>query len=293
MYAISKLRNAFLLILLPNILRLKLLCDNDVKCVIAGAITMKKNLLLLTISLLINFQISYPLTQETRAKGFVYLHEIDPTILVSLRYATDENFVGKPVDGYKSSKVIMTKQAAEALKKVQASVKKDGYSLVVYDAYRPQEAVDHFMRWSAAIDDQIKESQYYPRVNKKDVFDLGYVAKRSGHSRGSTVDLTLIKLGDSLHKIEEHDRVLLDGFTIKYLDDGTLDMGSSFDLFDVASHYENKVIGEPYTTRRTYLKNIMEKHGFKNYSEEWWHFTLKNEPYLASLDESYHNFPVE
>ena len=247
----------------------------------------------LLVFFLILFAPCFSLSDEARSKGFVYLHEVDPTILVSLRYNSNENFVGKPVTGYKRSVVMLTKQAAEALKKVQTALKKDGYSLVVYDAYRPQQAVDHFMCWSVHVEDQLKKLQYYPRVNKADVFKLGYVAERSGHSRGSTIDLTIIKLGKKLHEVKESDRTLLDGYTIKFLDDGTVDMGSSFDLFDVASHFENNVIAENYKTLRTYLKQVMEKHGFKNYPEEWWHFTLKNEPFPANSAASYFNFPVE
>lgn len=249
-----------------------------------------KTLLLL---LLINVGSCFALSEYARAKGFVYLHEVDPTILVSLRYNSNENFVGNYVDGYKKSVVIMTQQAAEALKKVQEDVRKDGYSLVVYDAYRPQQAVNHFMRWSEDVADQSKKSQYYPRVNKADVFELGYVAKRSGHSRGSTVDLTLIRAGQELHDITEKDRTLLDGYPIKMLDDGTVDMGSSFDLFDTASHFENNLVEEQFKLLRIYLKNVMEKHGFKNYAEEWWHFTLRDEPFTRDRDESYFNFPIE
>lgn len=248
--------------------------------------------ILLSISL-ISFGLCSALFDEARTKGFVYLSEVDPTIQVSLRYFGNENFLGKPVDGYQKSVVIMTKPAAEALKKVQADVQKDGYSLVVYDAYRPQRAVNHFMRWSREVQDQAKKGFYYPRVNKADVFELGYVAERSGHSRGSTVDLTLIRNKSKLHKVEPRDRVLRDGYKIQFLDDGTVDMGSSFDLFDRASHYENDLIGEKYQKLRMYLKNMMEKHGFKNYSEEWWHFTLKNEPFPANQDASYFDFVVE
>lgn len=250
-------------------------------------------LFLLIVTFFINFGSCLALSDEVRSKGFVYLHEIDPTILVSLRYNSNENFVGKPVNGYKKSVVILTKQAAQALKKVQEEFKKDGYSLVVYDAYRPQQAVNNFMRWSEDIEDQIKKSQYYPRVNKADVFELGYVSKRSGHSRGSTIDLTIIEVDQKLHAIKEKKRKLLDGYTIKFLDDGTVDMGSSFDLFDIASHYENNLIEEKFKKLRTYLKKVMEKHGFKNYSEEWWHFTLKNEPFPAAPDDSYFNFAIE
>ena len=239
------------------------------------------------------FHTCFPLSEETPSKGFVYLHEIDPTILVSLRYQSNENFVGKPVDGYKKPVVIMTKQAAKALKQAQAAVKKDGYCLVVYDAYRPQKAVDHFVRWSKEIEDQVKKTAYYPRVDKARVFELDYVAERSGHSRGSTIDLTIIKDGNRLHEVTERERTLLDGFTTTYLDDGTVDMGSSFDLFDKASHHENNLVAERYKKLRMYLKNIMETYGFKKYPNEWWHFTLKNEPYPANLDSSYFDFDVE
>lgn len=256
--------------------------------------TMKKSLLLLMIlGCFIKFPSCHALSQEARSKGFVYLGEVDPTIIVSLRYCSDENFVGSKVNGYKKPVVILTNQAAQALKNVQSEVKKDGYSLVIYDAYRPQEAVNHFMEWSEDINDQSKKEAYYPRVDKDKVFNLGYVARKSGHSRGSTVDLTIIKDGQEVCDIKTKDRKLLDGYTIKFLDDGTIDMGSSFDLFDTASHFENNLIKEKFKKLRTYLKTVMEKHGFKNYSNEWWHFTLKDEPFPASEDSSYFNFPIE
>ena len=233
------------------------------------------------------------LPEEARALGFVYLHEIDPTIQVSVRYATNENFVGQPVDGYQEPVIILTCQTAQALKEVQAEVAKDGYSLLVYDAYRPQSAPDHFMRWSKDQYDQLKKAAYYPRVNKADIFELGYVAKRSGHSRGSTVDLTLIKQGAQIHDVIVSERVLLNDYQVPFLDDGSIDMGSSFDLCDEASHDGSEVIPEEYQKLRRYLKEVMERHGFKNYAKEWWHFTLRNEPFPADQDSSYFNFPVE
>lgn len=247
--------------------------------------------LLIVLSFLLPLQLE-AITKLARSKGFVYLHEVEPTIQLSLRYNSNENFLGRPVKGYRKNYCILTRQTAQALKKVQEDVKKDGYCLVVYDAYRPQKGVTNFMDWSKDINDQVKKDQYYPRVDKARVFELGYVAEKSGHSRGSTIDLTLIKLGEKVHDIKVSDRKLMDGFTIKFLDDGTVDMGSSFDLFDVASHYENNVIDPVYKELRTYLKNIMEKNGFKNYAEEWWHFTLKNEPYASDKDSSYFNFAV-
>lgn len=220
--------------------------------------------------------------------GFVYLHDVDPTIKVSLRYHSNENFLGKTVNGYKKNCCITTKQTAQALKKVQEAVKKDGYCLVVYDAYRPQRAVDNFISWAEDVKDQVKKDQYYPRVNKAKVCELGYVAEKSGHSRGSTVDLTIIKLDKSLHEINVTERVLLDGFKIKFLDDGTVDMGSSFDLFDIASHHENNVVAKEFKVLRTYLKDVMEANGFKACHTEWWHFTLKDEPFK----DTYFDFAI-
>lgn len=233
------------------------------------------------------------LSEEDRSKGFVYLHEIDPTILVSLRYGSNENFVGKSVDGYKKSVVIMTRSAALALKKVQEEVKRHGYVLVVYDVYRPQKAVEHFIRWAQDVPDQKKKAQYYPRIDKARVFELGYVAKHSTHNKGNRVDLTLIKLDKLLHPVEEKERKLLDGFPIIFLDDGTIDMGSSFDLFDIASHYENNVISESFKCRRRYLRTVMEKYGFTGYAKEWWHFTFMNELNSYQQENGVFNFDVE
>lgn len=247
------------------------------------------------IQLILIFNISFclALSRQVKSKDFVYLNEVDPTILTCVRYCSNDNFVGKVIDGYKNPSIILTKQAAEALRKVQEEVKKDGYCLVVYDGYRPQKASNNFVKWAKDIADQNKKEHYYPRIDKKKLFELKYIGERSSHSRGSTVDLTLIKDKNSLHKIKEKKRKLLDGFTITFLDDGTIDMGSSFDLFDVASHYENNVIEDKFKKIRNYLKNIMEKNGFKSYTQEWWHFTLNNEPYPASVESNYFNFEVK
>jgi zinc D-Ala-D-Ala dipeptidase len=220
--------------------------------------------------------------------NFVDLAEVDPTIVASVRYATDENFVGCHINGYGQPRIWMTLAAAQALKKVQAEVRKDGYCLVVYDAYRPQRAVDHFLKWSHNPQDQKKKEWYYPRVNKEDSFDLGYIAKKSGHSRGSTVDLTLISLGKSVQPIQPQLRRMNDGTKLFFLDDGTVDMGSSFDLFDQVSRYESGLISPGHQENRRYLKQKMEEGGFKNYELEWWHFTLKNEPY----PDTYFDFSI-
>ncbi|MGI4775708.1 MAG: M15 family metallopeptidase [Janthinobacterium lividum] len=221
--------------------------------------------------------------------GFIYLRDIDPTIIENLRYYSGENFIGRRVDGYKSNKVILTKEAAKSLSKVQKELLSNGYSLIVYDAYRPQKAVDQFVKWSEDSADQINKNKYYPDVAKNDVFKLGYVAEKSGHTRGSTVDVTMIRSDSALKEITIHNRKLLDGNLAPYLEDGTVDMGTSFDLFGVASHHDSKLIEKKYLDLRNYLRTVMKENGFKEYQEEWWHYTLENEPFL----EIYFDFDIE
>lgn len=231
-----------------------------------------------TYSFVIGLLVSIFSIQSAIPKGFVYLHDVDPTIIQSIRYATAENFLGCPVVGYNSdSKVVMTKKAALALAVVQKEVAKDGYELVVYDAYRPQKAVDHFVYWGKDISDQKKKKEYYPYLEKKDVFALKYVAAKSGHSRGSTVDLTLIKKGNKVKPVEISERILSDGRKVLYLDDGTVDMGTSFDFLDKASHGTSNLVSPEIQKMRNCLKRKMS--AFKVSEREWWHFTLISEPF--------------
>jgi D-alanyl-D-alanine dipeptidase len=212
-------------------------------------------------------------------QDFIYLKNIEPTIIESIRYSTKDNFVGQVINGYYQSQgVIVTRAAAEALKNVQETLKNFGYGLVVYDGYRPQIAVNHFIEWSHSQDQSQKEL-YYPTVDKSDLFSLGYIAEKSGHSRGSTVDVSIIKLCDTIHDIEVSEKILTDGSTIPFLDDGTVDMGSSFDLFHNVSHHDSHLIDQECIDRRNFLKKVMEDNGFLPYNEEWWHYTLANEPY--------------
>ncbi|MCC8372318.1 MAG: M15 family metallopeptidase [Rickettsia endosymbiont of Pseudomimeciton antennatum] len=179
----------------------------------------------------------------------------------------------------KANRVILTKPAAEALSAVQKELLANGYSLVIYDAYRPQRAVNYFIKWSQDLNDQTTKADYYPYANKEDLFKLGDIAKKSGHTRGSTVDLTIIKSSNVLHDITITKRKLTDGRSISFLDDGTVDMGSSFDLFDKASYHDSKLISPEHLEKRNYLRAIMKKHGFNEYNKEWWHYTLNNEPF--------------
>jgi D-alanyl-D-alanine dipeptidase len=235
--------------------------------------------------------------------GFVYLASVDPSIQQQLRYCSTENFIGTVIDGYLAPKAIMTLEAATALSKVQQELLTEGFSLVVYDSYRPQKAVDHFGRWSRDAADQAKRAEYYPSIDKKDVFDLGYVAARSGHSRGSTVDLTIIRLDAALTRPALERRRLADGTTIGVLADGTVDMGSGFDLFSDISHHccatpaDNTTdtttdrpppITAEQAANRQFLLRKMDAQGFQMLPSEWWHYSLRGEPFT----DTYFDFDV-
>ena len=194
--------------------------------------------------------------------GFVYLNDIDDSIVVNLKYYSSENFTGQFVEGYHSNNAILTKESALALSNAQDDFNKLGYSLILYDAYRPQRAVDFFVQWSKNLNDTINKRIYYPNIKKSELFELGYIAYKSGHSRGSTVDVSLVEI--STNKV--------------------LDMGTIFDYFGVESHTFFDDISEKQKSNRLILYEIMSNNGFKNYSKEWWHFTLKNEPYQKYFD---------
>jgi len=207
------------------------------------------------------------LNEPPSKKDFVYLKEIMPNLRSDLRYYGSNNFIGVPVDGYNQPKCLLTKEAAYALKKVQDELERLGFGLLIYDAYRPQRAVDHFIRWAEDENDTKMKIEFYPNIDKGDLFSLGYISAKSGHSRGSTVDLTIVSL-----KTKQ-----------------ILNMGSPYDLFDEISGVETSEISKNQRSLRSLLKRRMEKHGFKSYEKEWWHFTLENEPY----PDTYFDFPVE
>ena len=200
-------------------------------------------------------------------EGFVYVKDLIPDLQVELRYHTHNNFVGKPVDGYKTNRFILTQQAAMALKLVQTELASKNLCLKVYDGYRPQQAVNHFMRWARALNDTVNKQIFYPKINKSILFKSGYIATRSGHSRGSTVDLTI-----------------MDGST-----GDVLDMGSPFDFFGEVSWINSPSITEQQKENRQILQSVMLKHGFRGYSKEWWHFTLRGEPF----PRTFFDFPIE
>ncbi len=198
--------------------------------------------------------------------GFVYVHEALPGVTYEIRYFTDNNFIGRPIEGYLAATALLTREAATALRNVQLELEAKGYGIKIFDCYRPQRAVDHFMRWGKDVRDTLRKSEYYPDVDKKDLFALGYLYERSGHTRGSTVDLTVVNRATG----EE------------------LDMGSTYDFFGDISHHGTPLITPEQEANRNILRDAMVKHGFKILPEEWWHFTLENEPY----PDTYFNFTV-
>ena len=225
----------------------------------------------LRIVLLLLFIVSYgKANAASLPSGFVYLTDVVPTIVVDIRYATSENFIGTPIDGYINPVAITTRDTALAINQVQADLQRFGLSLKVYDAYRPQRAVDHFVRWAKDLSDIRKQSEYYPQVAKQNLFKDDYLATKSGHSRGSTVDVTLVNF-DVKGSSQE------------------LDMGTPFDFFDPHSWSESSGLTVIQRANRMLLQLVMEKYGFKPYAKEWWHFTLKQEPY----PDTYFNFNVE
>ena len=236
-----------------------------------------KLLLLSLISIVFSVHAGFPIT--TMPNDFVKLSNVAPNIIQSQRYASSENFLGRPVPGYRQTGIYCTRQAAIALKKVSAALNKQGYALVVYDAYRPQRAVNAFVAWSKATGDQVGKSKYYPSISKNKLFDQGYLLEQSGHSRGSTIDLTIIPLNQALKSVVVSARHLKNGETIPFLDDNTVDMGSSFDLFHPVSHHGSLLITDEQTRMRTLLRETMKTYGFEEIEEEWWHYTLVHEPY--------------
>lgn len=204
---------------------------------------------------------------QTLPIDFVYLSDVDTSIHKELRYLEANNFIGKQIDGYKNNCVIMSKETAFALKKVQTVLMMKGLSLKIFDAYRPQQAVDHFVKWAKVLEDTLMKKQYYPKVPKSQLFNLGFIASKSGHTRGSTVDLTIIDVKTGKE----------------------LDMGSPYDFFGNESHPFYKKITKNQIENRMLLRKIMLENGFKPYDNEWWHFTLKAE----TFPKTYFNFPVE
>lgn len=211
-------------------------------------------------------------TQTSMPEDFVYLDEWVPALKFDLRYASTNNFTGAPVTGYAQARALLTRPAAQALANVQQDLERQGYGLLILDAYRPQRAVTHFLRWMEDVNDQKNKSVFYPSINKKDLRTLGYISGKSGHSRGSTIDLTLIR---------------------KNAPDTVLDMGSIFDFFGPESGTEHRALTLAQADNRKRLREAMVKQGFVPYDKEWWHFSFKNEPYPNTYFDFLPNNPAK
>jgi D-alanyl-D-alanine dipeptidase len=221
---------------------------------------------------------------------FVYLKNVEPSIFQDIRYSAYHNFLGRPIKGYEANECILTKAAATALAEVQQELLQSDLSLKVYDCYRPQMAVDDFVNWSKEPADQLMKKEFYPHVDKKDVFRLGYAAEKSGHSRGSTLDLTIVALPAGQEPNYHRGDKLGDCYAPyhKRFKDNGIDMGTGFDCFDIKARSDDQTIGTIPIHNRLLLKDLMVKYGFQPYTYEWWHFTLREEPY----PKTYFNFPI-
>lgn len=231
----------------------------------------------------------YLFSQEI-PEGFVEIREVIPDVILDLRYITNHNFLGVPVEGYSAEKCYITKAAADSLAKVQDELKKFNLALKIYDAYRPQRAVDHFVRWAKDLSDTLTKKEFYPTVDKSRLFVDGYIAEKSGHSRGSTVDLTIVPIPLPFQpEFDIDDQCACYESVDKRFEDNSIDMGTGFDCFHNLSHTENPKLTPQQRANRLLLKSLMDKYGFKNLAEEWWHFTLRNEPY----PNTYFDFIIE
>lgn len=208
------------------------------------------------------------MTEEQFAvKNFVEVKAVIPDLIQEIRYFTDHNFVGRRIEGYQDSVALMTREGAEALKKAADELREKGYRIKIYDAYRPDDAVQHFRRWVGDMKDQKMKDEFYPEVDKETLFKQGYISSRSKHCHGSTVDMTLCDL-----------------------DGNDIDMGGHFDFFSETSHSNyTETLTEEQKNNRAILRTAMENNGFKIAGTEWWHFSLINEPY----PETSFNFPVK
>ena len=202
---------------------------------------------------------TFSLAQEL-PENFVLIKDFVPSISVEMRYGTNNNFTGKPIPGYESRQAVITITTASALKKVQKELNKLGLGLKIFDAYRPQKAVNYFIKWSNQPNDTVMKNKYYPNLKKETLFDLGYIALKSGHTRGSTVDVTLLYVSGPKKGKE-------------------VDMGSVWDLFGVRSGYGYQAISIIQKANRKLLRELMIAYEFSPYDKEWWHFSLNDEPY--------------
>ncbi|MEH0938136.1 M15 family metallopeptidase [Micromonospora psammae] len=221
---------------------------------------------------------------------FVVLSDVDSRILTDIRYATAHNFVGRPIAGYAEPLCLLTRAAADALRRVQTAALAQGRSLKVYDCYRPQRAVDDFVRWAKQPGEEQTKAEFYPRVKKSALFDEGYVGAPTAHSSGSTVDLTLVAVPPAAQPAYTPGQPLVACTEPagRRFADNSIDMGTGFDCFDPSSATDSPRVGDAARSNRALLRQLMTEAGFTNYPTEWWHYRLSAEPY----PKRYFDFPV-
>jgi D-alanyl-D-alanine dipeptidase len=224
---------------------------------------------IVALSLLAALRLPSAWAQAPVPAGFVDATAAVEGLVVEMRYFGDHNFIGERIDGYERPRCLLTVQAAAALAKVQSDLSARGFGLKVFDCYRPRRAVAHFVRWAKKLDDLRRKPEFYPDVDKRRLFKDGYIASRSGHSRGSTVDITVVRRSGAGAPSE-------------------LDMGTPFDFFSPKSWPADRSVTPEQHANRMILAEAMKRRGFEPYNKEWWHFTLEREPYPTS----YFDFPV-
>lgn len=219
------------------------------------------------LTFLLSLSAYFLFSKSSLPEGFTDIKTLIPDVEIELRYATTNNFIGQKIEGYDTNRALLSVEAAQGLVEVQNELKYYGLGLKIFDSYRPQRAVNHFVRWAKVLSDTLMKTQYYPNIKKSLLFENQYIATRSGHSRGSSVDVTIIDFN-----------------TCK-----ELDMGTPFDFFDSASNLDYKALTTEQIFNRQLLQRVMLKYGFRPYDQEWWHFTLNNEPY----PETYFDFSIK
>ncbi len=228
--------------------------------------------------------------QTKRPDDFVNVQQVIPQMQFDIRYASHNNFVGRPINGYQAPLCLLTKKASVALQSVESALIPLGLTLKAYDCYRPQSAVDDFVEWAEHVNDIKMKAAYYPHIDKKNLFSDGYIAYQSGHSRGSTIDLTIVPINSQIPKYNPRSRLKSCELpSIKREPDNSLDFGTGFDCFSLLAHPDYTDLLPQAKANRLLLASLMEKAGFKGLSTEWWHFTLKEEPY----PETFFDFPVK
>ncbi|WP_442934144.1 M15 family metallopeptidase [Micromonospora sp. CPCC 205561] len=225
-----------------------------------------------------------------RGPGLVVLTDVDPRIRTDIRYAGAHNFVGRPVAGYSEPLCLLTRRAAEALRRVQDAALARGRSLKVYDCYRPQRAADDFVAWAGQPAEQRMKAEFYPRVAKSELFDEGYVGAPTAHSRGSTLDLTLVDVPTPGQPPYVPGQPLVPCTAARgqrFADNG-VDMGTGFDCFDPLAHTDSPRVTGAARENRRLLRQLMSDGGFVNYDREWWHYRYRDEPW----PDTYFDLPV-